>query len=226
VLVSGRGSNLKAILEAVSRGALPPVGLVLSNKPGCAALDLAEDAGAPTLALDPKRFDGREAYDQALVAELRRANVDLVCLAGFMRLLTPAALAAFPGRVLNIHPSLLPAFPGLHAQRQALESGVRLAGCTVHFVDAGVDTGAILAQAAVPVLPGDDEDALSARILAREHQVYPAAIGWVAAGLARLESGRVVWSQSPPSVPTGSGATGGAGDLFYPPIGWPPGRRA
>jgi len=225
VLVSGRGSNLKSILEAAERGSLPPVGLVFSNKPDCAALSLAEAAGAPTLALDPKRFATREEYDQALVAELRRAKVDLVCLAGFMRLLTPPALEAFPGRVLNIHPSLLPAFPGLHAQRQALESGVRLAGCTVHSVDPGVDTGAILAQAAVPVLPGDDEDALSARILSREHQIYPAAIGWVASGLAQLEDGRVIWSQAPPGVPPASGPSGWAGDLFYPPIGWPPGRN-
>jgi phosphoribosylglycinamide formyltransferase-1 len=135
-----------------------------------------------------------------------------------MRLLSPAMLASFPGRILNIHPSLLPAFPGLHAQRQALEAGVRLAGCTVHFVDAGVDTGAIVGQAAVPVLPGDDEDSLSTRILAREHQLYPAAIGWVAQGLARLEDGRVLWSVAPSSVTPGPESTG---DLFFPPLGWP-----
>jgi phosphoribosylglycinamide formyltransferase-1 len=209
-------------MEAAERSALPPLGLVLSDRPGCPALVLAQEAGIPCVALSAKDFSGREEYDQALVAQLQKAGVELVCLAGFMRLLSPAALSAFPGRVLNIHPSLLPAFPGLHAQRQALEGGVLLAGCTVHFVDAGVDTGAILAQAAVPVLPGDDEESLATRILAREHQLYPAAIGWVAQGLARLEVGRVVWSMAPPNVPPSSENTG---DLFYPPLGWPDGRR-
>jgi phosphoribosylglycinamide formyltransferase-1 len=123
---------------------------------------------------------------------VRGAGADLICLAGFMRLLTPALLTPFQGRVLNIHPSLLPAFPGLHAQRQALAGGVRVAGCSVHFVDAGTDTGAIIAQAAVPVLASDTEESLSERILAQEHRIYPAAVGWVSRGSVRLEGGRAV----------------------------------
>ena len=145
----------------------------------------------PTEILPHKQFASREAFDQALVATLKKHGVELVALAGFMRLLTPAFLGAFPQRVVNIHPALLPAFPGIHAQKQALDYGARVTGCTVHFVDEGCDTGPIIAQAAVPVLDGDDEAALTARILAEEHRLYPAAIRAVAEGRVRSEGRRV-----------------------------------
>jgi phosphoribosylglycinamide formyltransferase-1 len=206
VLASGNGSNLAAILDASQRSELPPVALVLSNLPGCRALERAKAAGVPAVAKDPKSFPTRLAFDEALLAELRRAGVELVCLAGYMKILGAPVLEAYPGRVLNIHPSLLPAFPGLHAQRQALERGVRISGCTVHFVDAGTDTGPIVGQVAVPVLPGDTEEALAARILEQEHRLYPRAIRWVAEGQVRLEGGRAVVTNS----------TAGSGNLSSP----------
>jgi phosphoribosylglycinamide formyltransferase-1 len=201
VLASGNGSNLGAILEAVKRGELPEVALVLSDVPGCHALERAKAAGVTAVALDFKSFAARLPFDQAVLAQLKHAGVELVCLAGYMKLLGQPVLEAYAGRILNIHPSLLPAFPGLHAQRQALQRGVRLSGCTVHFVDAGLDSGPIVGQVAVPVLPGDTEEALSARILEQEHRLYPRAIRWVAEGRVRAEPGSPVarWT-GPPDV--------------------------
>lgn len=193
VLVSGSGSNLQALLDACAHPDYPAeVALVVSNVPTAYALERARKAGVPTVVLDHKAHGSRAEFDRVLGETLEAAGVEWVCLAGFMRLLGADFLGRFPGRVLNIHPSLLPAFPGLHAQRQALRHGVKLAGCTVHFVDPGMDTGPILAQAAVPVLPGDDEAALSARILQQEHRLYPLAVRLVTTGAARWEDGRVV----------------------------------
>lgn len=200
VLASGSGSNLQAILDAVRDGRIEgSVAAVVCNVPGARAIERAGVAGVPVELLPSKGRTDREAYDLEVVARLRDRGVDLVCLAGWMRIVTPAFLAAFAPspatrgcpRVMNVHPALLPSFPGLHAQRQALEYGVRLTGCTVHFVDAGTDTGPVIVQAVVPVLPGDDEAALSARILVEEHRIYPLAVQWFAEG--RLEvSGRTV----------------------------------
>jgi phosphoribosylglycinamide formyltransferase-1 len=193
VLVSGSGTNLQAILDAQKAGALGSarVVVVVSNVAGVRALERAAAAGVPTEIMPHKQFASREAFDQALVATLKKHGVELVALAGFMRLLTPGFLAAFPQRVMNIHPALLPAFPGVHSQKQALDYGARVTGCTVHFVDEGCDTGPIIAQAAVPVLDGDDEAALTARILAEEHRLYPAAIRAVADGRVRVAGRRV-----------------------------------
>ncbi len=183
VLVSGSGSNLQAILDAIRKGRLnASVRLVLSNKPKVFALDRAERAGVPAAVVRHKDFDSREAFDCALVQALREAGVEWVVLAGFMRLLTPAFLEAFPYRVLNIHPALLPAFPGVDAQQQAIDYGVRISGCTVHFVDAGTDTGPILAQSVVDVRDDDTRDSLAARIIAREHQLFPQVLQWIADG--------------------------------------------
>jgi len=176
ILISGRGSNLQAILDAIREGKLDArVGVVLSNVDGAPGLERARAAGVPTDVLSHKDYASREQYDEALVDHLRAHEVDLVCLAGFMRLLSP-------GRILNVHPSLLPAFPGLHAQRQALEHGVKVTGATVHVVDEELDHGPILLQRAVPVLEGDDEESLSARILEQEHRIYPEAIALVLEG--------------------------------------------
>jgi phosphoribosylglycinamide formyltransferase-1 len=183
VLVSGRGSNLGAILAAVAEGTLAArVSLVISNKAGAAALERAAAAGVRAIAIPHGAFPDRASFDAALVAALREAEVDVVVLAGFMRLLTPVFLAAFPMRVVNIHPSLLPAFPGVDAQAQAIAYGARVTGCTVHFVDAGTDTGPVIAQTVVPVLDGDDRDALAARLLPHEHALLVRALGWIASG--------------------------------------------
>jgi phosphoribosylglycinamide formyltransferase 1 len=187
VLVSGNGTNLQAILDAAAQGSLDArVRVVVSNKPGVRALERAERAGVPARVIVHRDFPSREAFDQALVRELRERGVGWVVLAGFMRVLTPVFLDAFPGRTVNIHPALLPAFPGVNAQKQALEYGVKLTGCTVHFVDGGVDTGPIIAQRAVPVLDGDDEASLSERIHREEHALLVEALRWIAAG--RVES--------------------------------------
>ncbi|HEX6839012.1 MAG TPA: phosphoribosylglycinamide formyltransferase [Polyangia bacterium] len=193
VLVSGSGTNLQAILDGLKAGTLGParVVVVVSNVAGVRALERAQAAGVATEVLPHKGFPSRQAFDEALVATLRKHDVELVALAGFMRLLSPTFLTAFPQRVLNIHPALLPAFPGVHAQKQALDYGARITGCTVHFVDEGCDTGPIVAQAAVPVLDGDDEAALTARILAEEHRLYPAAIRAVAEGRVHVDGRRV-----------------------------------
>lgn len=183
VLASGAGSNLAALLEACAQGWLPArVASVVCNVPGAGALAKAERAGVPALCLPHQGFASRELFDQALLTELTRQGVEVVVLAGFMRLISPVLLRAYPFRVLNIHPALLPAFPGLHAVRQALQAGVRVTGCTVHLVDEGLDSGPILLQAAVPVLDGDDEDSLQARVQAQEHRVYPQALALLVRG--------------------------------------------
>ncbi len=200
VLASGGGTNLQALLDGCAAGRIDGrVEVVLSNVAGAGALARAGAAGAATEVLPSKGVADRAAYDAALVERLRAHEPDLVCLAGFMRLLTPTFLRAFgPAprtsgcpRIMNIHPGLLPSFPGLHAQRQALAYGARFAGCTVHFVDEGTDTGPIIAQAVVPVLDADDEAALAARILAEEHRIYPRAVQWFAEGRLSLEGRRV-----------------------------------
>jgi len=193
VLVSGRGSNLQALLDAAKAGTLGgEIVVVVCNIPGAYALERAAKAGVPSAVVDHKQYKDRASFDAALVAALKSARVDLVCLAGFMRIVGKTFLDAFPGAVLNIHPSLLPSFPGLHAHRQALEAGVKITGVTVHFVDAGTDSGPIVIQAAIPVLPGDDEDSLGDRVLEAEHRIYPWAVHAVATGKARIEERRVV----------------------------------
>ncbi len=186
VLISGRGSNLAALLAAARAPDYPAqIVLVLSNRPDAGGLAIAAAAGVPARAIDHKAFGAdRAAHEAALDAALREAGVEIVCLAGYMRLLTPFLVGAWAGRMLNIHPSLLPSFPGLDTHNRALAAGVCLHGCTVHLVTDGVDEGAILAQAAVPVLPGDTEESLAARVLAQEHLLYPAALRAMAGGEA------------------------------------------
>ena len=193
VLASGRGSNLQAILEATRVPGFPArVAVVVSDREGAAALERAAAAGVPAVFLNPKDFGERAAWESALARALEDHGVGLVCLAGFMRILSPVFIRRFAGRILNVHPSLLPAFPGLHAPRQALEHGVRVAGATVHFVDEGVDTGPIVLQASVPVLPDDTEESLAARILVQEHRLYPTAVRLFAEGRLRIAGRRVV----------------------------------
>ena len=183
VLVSGNGTNLQAILDAIRNGSLAArVTCVISNRTDAMALERASRAGIPALAIRHQTFENREAFDRALVAALREHGVDWVVLAGFMRVLTPELLRAFPGRVVNIHPSLLPAFPGRDAQRQALEHGVKVTGCTVHFVDEGVDSGPIIAQRAVDVEPGDTLETLSQRIHTAEHELFVGVLKDIADG--------------------------------------------
>jgi len=190
VLVSGRGSNLQALIDAFSGGRLNgQLAVVISNMAGVFALERAERAGIPTAVVDHRGWSSRDEFDRALVAELRKHQVSLVCLAGFMRRLGKPLLQAFPDAVLNIHPSLLPSFPGLHPQRQALDYGAKLSGVTVHLVTEELDAGPILLQRAVPVLDDDTEDSLAARILAEEHVAYPAAVEMMLAGGWRI-SGR------------------------------------
>ena len=194
VLVSGRGSNLQALLDACARPGYPAeVVVVISDRERAVALDRARVAGVEALVVNPKDFADREAFDLALVRELTARRVGLVCTAGFMRILSSAFTRAFAGRAMNIHPSLLPAFPGLHAQRQALDHGAKVAGATVHFLDEGaVDTGPIILQASVPVQPDDTEDTLSARILAEEHRLYPEAVRLFAEGRLSIAGRRVL----------------------------------
>lgn len=192
VLISGSGSNLQAIIDACAAGKIKArVACVISNKEDAFGLERARRAGIPALHLDHRAYTGRESYDQALVATLREFGVELVALAGFMRIITSVLLDAFPLAVMNIHPALLPSFPGLHAQRQALEYGAKVAGCTVHFVDCGTDTGPIILQAPVPVVEGDTEETLSSRIQKEEHRAYPEAIRLYSEGLLEV-SGRIV----------------------------------
>jgi phosphoribosylglycinamide formyltransferase-1 len=192
VLVSGNGSNLQSLLDASRDGRLgAPVGFVLSNKPGVLALERARRAGVPSEALSHREFPSREAFDARVVERLSAHGVDTVVLAGFLRVVTRVLLDAFPQRVVNIHPSLLPAFPGLDAQAQALAHGVKVTGCTVHLVDTGLDSGPILAQRAVAVLPDDTVDTLRDRILAEEHRILPEMVAALVAGRVRLEGRRV-----------------------------------
>jgi phosphoribosylglycinamide formyltransferase-1 len=199
VLASGSGTNLQALIDAASRGGMGPARLVVvgANVPGCGALERAAKAGIPTFLRSHKDFATRADFDRALLDELRRHGVGLLALAGFMRILTPTLLDAFPHRVVNIHPALLPSFPGVHAQKQAFDYGVRFSGCTVHFVDAGTDTGPSIAQAVVPVLDGDDEEALRLRILAEEHRLYPAVIRAIAEGRVSVDGRRVHMQGTP-----------------------------
>ena len=193
VLVSGRGSNLQAILDACARPGYPAqVTVVISDRERALALERARAAGVEALWINPKDFADRESFDAELVRELTARGVGLMCHAGFMRILSPVYVRAFAGRALNIHPSLLPAFPGLHAQRQALDHGAKVAGATVHFVDEGMDSGPIVLQAAVAVEPNDTEETLSARILVQEHRLYPEAIRLFAEGRLRIEGRRVI----------------------------------
>jgi phosphoribosylglycinamide formyltransferase-1 len=193
VLVSGRGSNLQALLDACAAPDFPArIAVVISDREQAPALERARAAGVETLWINPKDFVDRESFSLALVRELEARKVGLVCQAGFMRILSPAYVRAFAGRALNIHPSLLPAFPGLHPQRQALEHGVKVSGATVHFVEDGVDTGPIVLQAPVPVLADDTEETLAARILVEEHRLYPAAVRLFAEGRLDVVGRRVV----------------------------------
>ncbi|MBS1819566.1 MAG: phosphoribosylglycinamide formyltransferase [Acidobacteria bacterium] len=197
VLISGRGSNLQSIIDAIRLGELlASIAVVISNRPEAAGLLRAQEAGLDTLCLRQKDYESRDAYDAALAGALRAKGVDLVCLAGFMRLVGKPLLEAFHNRMLNIHPSLLPAFPGLDAQRQALDHGVKVAGATVHLVSDVLDGGPIVAQAAVPVLVDDTVETLSARILVEEHRLYPRAIATVLDGGWRIEGRRFVLEQA------------------------------
>lgn len=192
ILLSGRGSNFEAIAASVRNGALDAeIAVVLSNRPGARGIEIARELGLPAIVI-PSAGMPREEFDQRVVEELERREVDLVCLAGFMRLLTPRFIRAFEGRIVNIHPSLLPAFPGLDAQAQALSHGVRISGCTVHFVDEHLDAGPIIMQAAVLVEDGDTAGTLSERILKAEHHVYSQAIALVLSGNYRIEGRRVI----------------------------------
>ena len=195
VLISGRGSNLQSIIDAVDAGSLDAtIAIVVSSRADAAGLLRAREAGIEAVHLDPRACADREAYDRSIVERLRASAVDLVCLAGFMRLVGAPLLEAFANRMLNVHPSLLPAFPGLEAQRQALEHGVSVSGATVHLVTAGLDDGPIVMQSTVPVLPDDTVDSLSARILIEEHKIYPEAIRIVLGGGWRVEGRRFVRS--------------------------------
>lgn len=192
ILLSGRGSNFEAIADNIERARLnAEIAVVISNRAEARGIQMARDRGLPSVVLLPEGLP-REEYDRRVVAELQNCGVDLVCLAGFMRVLTPEFCRAFPLRALNIHPSLLPAFPGVDAQKQALEHGVKISGCTVHFVDEHLDGGPIILQAAVPVLDDDTEDMLSARILQEEHRIYSEAIGMVLSGHWRVIGRRVL----------------------------------
>src|SRR5262245_15652296 len=198
ILISGRGSNMMALIQAVADGRIPDaeVAIVISNIAGAPGLEKARECGVNTVTLD-HRGKTREEHDRAMAAELRAREVDLVCLAGYMRLLSPWFTREFEGRILNIHPSLLPAFPGLNAQRQAIEYGVQFSGCTVHLVDEELDHGPIVKQAVVPVLLGDTEDTLSARILAEEHRIYPEAVALMLSGRFGIEGRRVISVKAP-----------------------------
>jgi phosphoribosylglycinamide formyltransferase 1 len=193
VLLSGRGSNFEALADSISAGRIPnaEIAVVVSNREGAPGIDRARARGLATRVIPSKGLE-REPYDRLVVAALREANVELICLAGYMRLLSPFFVSAFPQRILNIHPSLLPSFPGLESQKQALDYGVKFAGCTVHFVDENLDAGPIVLQAVVPVEDSDTEDTLSARILKEEHRIYSEAVKIVLAGKFRIAGRRVL----------------------------------
>ena len=199
VLISGQGSNMDAIAQASEAEDWPGrVVAVISNRADARGLVLARERGIATAALDHKAYADRAAFDAALAAEIDAHAPDLVVLAGFMRILTPGFVQRYDGRMLNIHPSLLPSFSGLHTHRRAIEEGCKVAGATVHFVSAELDHGPIVAQVVVPVLPGDDEGALARRVLGAEHVLYPRAVGWFVRGQLRLEGGRVAHCDNAP----------------------------
>jgi phosphoribosylglycinamide formyltransferase-1 len=192
VLVSGSGSNLQSIIDHVETGALDAdIRVVLSNNPDAYALERCSKHKIPSVVIDHRHYNSRESFDRKMIATLESSGVELVVMAGFMRILSPEFFRAFPGRVINIHPALLPAFPGMHVQQKAVEYGVRFAGCTVHFADDGVDTGPIIIQAVVPVYEDDTPETLSARILKEEHRIYPQAIQYYAEGRIVIEGRRV-----------------------------------
>lgn len=192
ILCSGRGSNLQSIIENIDNGNInAEIKIVLTDKPNAMALSRAKDAGIKAVCVNRKEFETREAFEKALIKELKAANVTLVILAGFMRLLSPLFVRAYEGRIMNIHPALLPSFQGAHAHRDVLAYGVKVSGCTVHFVDEGMDSGPIILQEAVPVLEGDTEETLAARVLKVEHRIYPEAIRLFAEGKLKVEGRKV-----------------------------------
>ncbi len=210
VLISGRGTNLQSLLEACAEPAFPAeIVLVISNEPGAAGLERAESAGCATRTIDHREYPDRPAFDDALDRALEAAGVDFVCLAGFMRILSNGMVMRWRDRMINIHPSLLPSFKGLHASEQALAAGVRIAGCTVHFVRPATDTGPIVVQAAVPVSADDDAGTLAARVLEAEHRIYPLALGLIARGRVSVIDEKVVIG----------GMETAAGTLINPPEG-------
>lgn len=193
VFASGSGSNFQAVAEAIRAGRIPGAGieLVVCDKPGAYVLERAKSFGIETYVFRPKDYPSREAYEQDILAELQRRGIDLIVLAGYMRILTPVLVEPYYGRMINIHPALLPSFPGLNGVKQALDYGVKITGVTVHFVDGGTDTGPIIAQRAVEVLPDDTEESLAARIHQAEHQLLPEVVRWIAEGRVRLDGRRV-----------------------------------
>ena len=197
ILISGRGSNMSALLRAAQDPDFTAdISLVISNRPAARGLKVAADAGVATLIIDHKQFERREDFEAALNEALGAANIDIICLAGFMRLLTADFVAGWRDRMINIHPSLLPAFKGLDTHARVLDAGARISGCTVHFVRAEMDEGPIIAQAAVPVLPGDSEDELSARVLKAEHELYPLALSLLASGKIRVVNDKVIYEDA------------------------------
>ena len=211
VLISGSGTNLQAIIDAILRGDLKAeIRLVISNRADAQGLERARRHGIETMVIDHRKFASREDFDRAILAALLDRSVELVALAGFMRLLSPVMLEAFPGRIMNIHNSLLPSFPGIHGPKDAIEYGVKIAGCTVFFVTAGVDAGPVIVQAAVPVLPGDDEQRLAARILLQEHRIFPHAIALFQQGRLEIQGRRVIIK--------GDSSTPNASPLVNPPV--------
>jgi phosphoribosylglycinamide formyltransferase-1 len=196
VLISGRGSNMATLIEAAKSPGFPAkIALVLSNRPDAAGLERAKASGIATLVIDHKSHPTRESFEQAMDAALTEHGIEFICLAGFMRVLTDWFVERWAGKMINIHPSLLPLFRGTHTHQRALEEGVLVHGCTVHFVVPELDAGPIIAQAAVPVLPGDTEESLAARVIVQEHLLYPQALRMICDGSARLEAGRVVFSK-------------------------------
>jgi phosphoribosylglycinamide formyltransferase-1 len=201
ILISGRGSNMEAIVQACATEGWPArIAAVVSNRPDAGGLQFAQARGIATAVVDHKRFADREAFDAELAQVVQSYAPDVVVLAGFMRILTPAFVKQFEGRMLNVHPSLLPAFPGLGTHQRAIEAGCKVAGATVHFVTPELDHGPIIAQAAVAVLPGDTEETLAARVLSREHLLYPRAVRWLVDGLLRVDKGVVTQIKGEPQL--------------------------
>lgn len=199
ILISGRGSNMSALIDAAEDADFPAeIALVLSNRADAGGLKVAEEAGLATAVVDHKAYPDRASFDAAVDARLREAGVEIVCLAGFMRLLTPPFVEAWRNRMINIHPSLLPLFPGLHTHERAIEAGMRLAGCTVHFVRAEMDSGPIIAQAAVPIAFDDTPETLAKRVLSAEHEIYPLALALVAGDLVWVEGERIAYASELP----------------------------
>ena len=196
ILISGRGSNMESILKKAKGGEIPAeVVVVISNNPWAPGLKKAEEFGVPTVVINHRKFSTREDFERALVSELKSRGVELVCLAGFMRILSPVFIREFPNKIMNIHPSLLPAFPGVNVHIRVLESGAKFSGCTVHFVTEDVDGGPIIIQAVVPVLDDDTEETLAARVLAEEHRIYSEAIRLFAEGKLEIRGKRVIWKE-------------------------------